>query len=136
MGHIKAGDQVPFYSFAEFTRDQLRSYANASGDHNPIHLDEQVAKRFGLPGVIVHGMLGASLIAERALLYVETTTHQNWKMAKFNSRFKAMCFPGDTIAVGGEVKSVTPTELVLDLSAKNQKGELITTATVRFGLVQ
>ncbi len=39
------------------TRDDLRRYAEASGDHNPIHQDEVVALEVGLPGVIAHGML-------------------------------------------------------------------------------
>ena len=40
-----------------FTREQIAAYAEASGDHNPIHLDEEFAKSVGLPGVIAHGML-------------------------------------------------------------------------------
>ena len=39
------------------TRDDLRRYADASGDHNPIHLDPGAARAVGLPGVIAHGML-------------------------------------------------------------------------------
>lgn len=39
------------------TRTDLRVYADASGDHNPIHLDDAVALAVGLPGVIAHGML-------------------------------------------------------------------------------
>ena len=40
-----------------FTRADLIRYADASGDHNVIHLDEQAALAVGLPGVIAHGML-------------------------------------------------------------------------------
>jgi acyl dehydratase len=36
--------------------DQMRRYADASGDHNPIHKDAELAKNVGLPGIIVHGM--------------------------------------------------------------------------------
>ncbi|MGB3829314.1 MAG: MaoC/PaaZ C-terminal domain-containing protein [Ornithinimicrobium sp.] len=44
-------------------RAQLRDYANASGDQNPIHQDESVARSVGLPDVIAHGMwtMGAAL---------------------------------------------------------------------------
>lgn len=49
----------------EFDVDRftLRAYADASGDHNPIHLDDHAARALGLPGVIAHGMwtMGASL---------------------------------------------------------------------------
>ncbi len=45
------------------TRADLVRYAEASGDHNPIHLDEQVALSVGLPGVIAHGMYTMALAA-------------------------------------------------------------------------
>ena len=44
-------------------RADLVAYAEASGDHNPIHQDEQVALAVGLPGVIAHGMLTMGLAA-------------------------------------------------------------------------
>lgn len=43
------------------TRADLWRYAEASGDHNPIHLDDDAARALGLPGVIAHGMLTAAL---------------------------------------------------------------------------
>src|SRR6478735_8234546 len=45
------------------TRADLVAYAGASGDHNPIHQDEQVARSVGLPGVIAHGMYTMALAA-------------------------------------------------------------------------
>lgn len=45
------------------TRADLVAYAEASGDHNPIHQDESVALAVGLPGVIAHGMLTLGLAA-------------------------------------------------------------------------
>jgi acyl dehydratase len=45
------------------TRDDLVRYAAASGDHNPIHQDEDVARSVGLPGVIAHGMYTMALAA-------------------------------------------------------------------------
>ena len=45
------------------TRADLVRYAEASGDHNPIHQDEQVATSVGLPGVIAHGMYTMALAA-------------------------------------------------------------------------
>jgi acyl dehydratase len=49
------------------TRDDLAAYAEASGDHNPIHQDDEVARSVGLPGVIAHGMYTMALAAR----YVE-----------------------------------------------------------------
>ena len=45
------------------SRGDLVRYAAASGDHNPIHQDEQVARSVGLPGVIAHGMYTMALAA-------------------------------------------------------------------------
>lgn len=45
------------------TRADLVRYAAASGDHNPIHQDEEVARSVGLPGVIAHGMYTLALVA-------------------------------------------------------------------------
>src|SRR3954467_11745877 len=45
------------------TRADLVAYAEASGDHNPIHQDEEVARSVGLPGVIAHGMFTMALAA-------------------------------------------------------------------------
>jgi acyl dehydratase len=45
------------------TRADLVRYAEASGDHNPIHQDEAVATSVGLPGVIAHGMYTMALAA-------------------------------------------------------------------------
>lgn len=51
----------------EITREDLRRYADASGDHNPIHLDDEAARALGLEGVIAHGMLTwARVVAEVA----------------------------------------------------------------------
>ena len=47
----------------QVTRADLVAYAEASGDHNPIHQDEQVALEVGLPGVIAHGMYTMALAA-------------------------------------------------------------------------
>jgi acyl dehydratase len=45
------------------TRADLVAYAAASGDHNPIHQDDDVARSVGLPGVIAHGMYTMALAA-------------------------------------------------------------------------
>ena len=47
----------------QVTRADLVAYAAASGDHNPIHQDEEVARSVGLPGVIAHGMYTMALAA-------------------------------------------------------------------------
>ena len=53
---IEVGAELPKVTI-QLTREDLQAYAAASGDHNPIHLDDEVASAVGLPGVIAHGML-------------------------------------------------------------------------------
>ena len=55
-----AGEVLPSRTLP-ISRDDLRRYAEASGDHNPIHLDDEAARALGLPGVVAHGMLTSAL---------------------------------------------------------------------------
>lgn len=56
MNSLVVGAEIPA-QVVHLTRTDLQAYADASGDHNPIHLDDAVAAAVGLPGVIAHGML-------------------------------------------------------------------------------
>lgn len=86
-------------------RDTLVAYANASGDQNPIHQDEEFARSVGLPDVIAHGMwtMGAasSVIADWA--------GDAGRVEEFRTRFTAMVpvpAEGSAIEVAGTVKAV------------------------------
>jgi acyl dehydratase len=130
---IQTGSSIEFCDFPAITKEQLRAYAEASGDHNPIHLDEEVAKSVGLPGIIAHGMLIAGLISERALQVVrEDESLKGFQLVQFQTRFKAMTFLGDIPSVGGTVKEFNSQDLVLELQSKNQKGEMTTSAVAKF----
>jgi acyl dehydratase len=124
-----AGEALSPQAFPAVTAEMLRRYAEASGDSNPIHLDESVARGTGLPGIIAHGMLASAWLAERALAF---SGPLGLRMVEFSSRFRAMVFLGDVIAVGGTVKEVTETSVTIDLLARNQKGETTTTGYARF----
>lgn len=58
---LTAGTELPPLTY-DVTRADLVAYAHASGDHNPIHQDEEVALAVGLPGVIAHGMYTLALL--------------------------------------------------------------------------
>lgn len=127
------GTSIEFQEVAPISREQLRAYAEASGDFNPIHLDEEVAKKVGLPGIIAHGMLIAGLMAERALSFVQKETSlQGYELVQFQTRFKAMTFLGDTPFVGGVVKELTEQNISIEIQARNQRGEVTTLGTAKF----
>ncbi|HEX6233568.1 MAG TPA: MaoC family dehydratase [Jiangellaceae bacterium] len=62
MPDVQAGTELPQRTF-RVTRADLIRYAGASGDFNPIHWSDRIAKDVGLPTVIGHGMLTMALAA-------------------------------------------------------------------------
>jgi len=128
----KAGAAIEPSSFGKITQDRLNRYSMASGDPNPIHLDEAAAKKAGLPGVIAHGMLVAGLIAERAVAFAQSEAGGGWKLVRYQNRFKAMTLLGDEVIVGGTVKAATESTMSLELAARNHRGEVTTTGVAEF----
>jgi acyl dehydratase len=101
----KVGDALEERTPPPIDRDQLRKYAEASGDPNPIHLSDEAAEAAGLPGVIAHGML---TVATMGLLFSPYLEHGHVK--SFRSRFSGMVFLGDTLRVGGRATEVQETD--------------------------
>ena len=85
------------------TQDRVNAYAEASGDHNPIHIDEAYAAttRFGTR--IAHGMLSLALVAEMLAIEFPDTWHSGGKL---KVRFTAPIFPGETVTTYGEITSI------------------------------
>jgi acyl dehydratase len=108
-----------------FTREQIAAYAEAGGDHNPIHLDDDFARSVGLPGVIAHGLLQMGILGTVAAEAAGGPGH----LKRLSVRFAGMVLPGDTVTF-----TATPSgEGKLDLSAVNQKGEaVLTKATAEY----
>jgi acyl dehydratase len=99
-----------------FSEEQIAGYAEASGDHNPIHVDEAFARSVGLPGIIAHGMLQMGLLARVA-------APAGHSLTRLSCRFAAMVAPGDTVmftATDGEDGHAA-------LTAVNQRGEAVLT---------
>ena len=55
---IQVGDTLPALQLAPVDRQTLALFAGASGDHNPVHIDIDFARKAGMPDVFAHGMLG------------------------------------------------------------------------------
>jgi acyl dehydratase len=109
-----------------FTREQIAAYAEASGDRNPIHLDDDFARSVGLPGVIAHGMLQMGLMATVA---AEAAGGAN-RLKRLYCRFAGMVVPGDTVTF--TAGPAGPGKL--DLRAVNQRNEaVLTKASADYG---
>jgi acyl dehydratase len=105
-----------------FTREQIAAYADASGDHNPIHLDDDFARSVGLPGVIAHGMLQMGIAATVAA----EAAGGSERLRRVSVRFAGMVLPGDSVTFSAEPAG----EGKLDLGAVNQRGEPVLTRAV------
>lgn len=99
------GEELEERTTPPVDRDQLRRYAEASGDQNPIHLSDEAAEAAGLPGVIAHGML---TVATMGLLFSPYLEHGHVKT--FRSRFSGMVFPGDRLRIGGRITGARDTK--------------------------
>lgn len=113
---------------AEMTRTvtdaDVRAFADLTGDHNPVHLDEEyaAATRFGRR--IAHGMLGASLIS--AVLANELPGRGTVYLSQ-TLRFTAPVFLGDTVTARVVVKALREDKPVVTLETfcTNQRGERV-----------
>jgi acyl dehydratase len=98
------GAELEERALPPINRDQLRRYAEASGDPNPIHLSDEAAEAAGLSGVIAHGML---TVATMGLLFSPHLEHGHVKT--FRSRFSGMVFLDDVLRVGGRAMGAEET---------------------------
>jgi acyl dehydratase len=105
-----------------FTTEQIAAYAEASGDHNPIHIDDDFAQTVGLPGIIAHGMLQMGLMATVAAEAAGGPV----KLRRLYCRFAGMVVPGDVVTF--TAKPVSPGKL--DLRAINRRGDPVLTKSV------
>ena len=104
------------------TRADLVRYAAASGDHNPIHQDEDVARSVGLPGVIAHGMYTMALAARAVETWFPSAEVVNLG-CKFTNPVVVPREGGVEIVVAGEVKGVDDglTTVALTVTCDDQK---------------
>jgi acyl dehydratase len=104
------------------TRADLVRYAQASGDHNPIHQDETVALSVGLPGVIAHGMYTMALAA-RAVADWFPGAHVVSLGCKFTNPVVVPAEGGVELEVAGEVKGTEGdlTTVALTVTSGGQK---------------
>lgn len=76
------------------SRLQIARYACAVGDFNPVHVDEDFAKASGMPSVIAHGPLTASIVLDLVVGQIGVDS-----LRSFEVRLSAPVFPGDVLTV-------------------------------------
>lgn len=119
------------------TREDVAAYAEASGDRNPLHLDDAVGRAAGFPGVIAHGMYTMGTLASWLVGLVGDPA----ALARLRVAFRAPVFPGDELECGGTVRSLDAgtRTAVLDVWARVERPDGTewpirkSEAVVRFG---
>jgi len=94
----KVGDKLPDVVFGPLSRATLALYAGASGDHNPIHIDSDMARKAGMADVFAQGMLSFGVLAQVATQWAGIE-----QLRSFGARFVSMTQVHDRITCTGEV---------------------------------
>ena len=114
-------DERVFY----INRALVKSYADASGDQNPIHQNEEFAVSVGLPNVIAHGMLTMALVGKYLSDLAGGTAH----VLEFSARFtKPVIVPSGVdvdLTVSATVTDVSDGKATISLSATSQGVKVI-----------
>jgi acyl dehydratase len=100
---VRVGDEIAALERV-VTREDVKAYADASGDQNPLHQDDDVANAAGFSSVIAHGMFTMSLLATCIVEWAGDAS----ALAKMRVQFRAPVFPGETIVACGKVTAVRP----------------------------
>jgi acyl dehydratase len=99
-------------------------YAGASGDFNPIHIDEEFAQRVGLPGRILHGLWTMALLARA---HTEAAGGPQ-TLKRLSVQFRGMGRMGEEIVVSGTVREVSDGVAIVDSEAEQSGHRLIRNA--------
>jgi acyl dehydratase len=104
------------------TQTQINAYADASGDHNPIHVDPLFAATMPFGGTIAHGMLVLALIGEM----MHDAHGAAWVGGgRMKVRFKAPTRPGDTVVATATLARQTADRIEYAVQCANQSGEVL-----------
>ena len=95
---VQVGDLLPALKFPPVDRTTLALFAGASGDHNPIHIDIDFARRAGMPDVFAHGMLGMAWLGRLLTGWAPQS-----QLRRFDVRFQGITHLGNAMQCSGRV---------------------------------
>ena len=102
MENVVPGMDLGEVVYGPLTREDFVRYAEASGDDNPIHQDEEYARASGAPTVFAMGMLNAGYLSHAVSDWFGGPHH----LRRFKVRFTNRVWPGDEIVCSGKVVSI------------------------------
>ncbi|MBK5289517.1 MAG: MaoC family dehydratase N-terminal domain-containing protein [Acidimicrobiia bacterium] len=110
--------------------DQTYRYAEASGDQMPIHLDEEIAKSVGLPGIIIHGLCTMAFTSVAAVQ--ELCAGDSAKLRRLAVRFSRPVLPGQEITTTFWAAGNNGGNPVFGFETRNGDGDVV----IKDGLVE
>ena len=120
---LQVGDEIPSYTTSSISRTTLALFAGASGDHNPMHIDIDFAKKFGMEDVFAQGMLSMAYLGRLLTNLVPQTA-----IRQYGVRFGSITNLRDKITCSGKVLEKyeeNGEKLVkLEVAAANQDGDV------------
>jgi acyl dehydratase len=108
---VQIGDAIPTLSKV-VRREDVKAYADASGDQNPLHQDDPFARSVGFPGIIAHGMFTMAHVVKA----VTDWLGDPGALASIDVQFRAAVFMDETLEAGGEVLELDPSARTATLS--------------------
>jgi acyl dehydratase len=124
---VAVGDEAPELAH-ELTRTDLVQYAGASGDFNPMHHDDELARQAGLPSVFGHGMFTMGLLAKAITDYVGVGN-----LTSFSVRFTKQTWPHEVlttkVVVSTKREEAADRLIDLDCQVTNAEGEVKVSGT-------
>lgn len=125
---VAVGDELPALS-RTVTREDVKAYADASGDQNPLHQDDDFARSVGFPGIIAHGMLTMAHLESCVVRWLGDPAG----LLRLRVGFRAAVLIGDVIVAGGRVRELDPVTrtAVLDLWARLERDGVVEGAIKR-----
>jgi acyl dehydratase len=129
MTELKVGEQIPEL---RVTPDKYLTarYAGASGDFNPIHIDEEFARAVGLPGRILHGLWTMAQVARAQTDAAGGPEH----LKRLTVQFRGMGMPEQEIVVSGTVREVRDGRAIVDTVAEQAGSQIIRNAQAELEL--
>jgi acyl dehydratase len=129
MADLQAGEQIPELRVTPDKYLTVR-YAGASGDFNPIHVDEEFARAVGLPGRILHGLWTMAQVARAQTEAAGGPEH----LKRLSVQFRGMGVPEQEVVVSGTVRERSGGHVVLDTVAEQAGKQIIRNAEAELEL--
>ena len=129
MAELHAGEPIPE---VRVTPDKYLTvrYAGASGDFNPIHIDEEFARAVGLPGRILHGLWTMAQVARAQTEAAGGPEH----LKRLSVQFRGMGVPEQEVVVSGTVSERSCAHAVIDTVAEQSGKQIIRNAQAELEL--